>query len=113
MMGLVDEAINILNSSQDRLVDFGKLLHETWKIKRSLAPRITNPFIDEVYQAGMEAGALGGKLLGAGGGGFILFFVKPELQHKVREKLAKLLYVPFKFHNLGSQIIYYAPEENF
>lgn len=113
MMEMVEEAINVLSSSQDRLVDFGRLLHETWKIKRSLAPRITNPFIDEVYQAGMEAGALGGKLLGAGGGGFILFFVKPELRHNVKEKLGKLLYVPFQFHNLGSQIVYYAPEENF
>ena len=113
MMEMVDEAIDVLNGGQDRLVDFGRLLHETWKIKRSLTPHITNSFIDEVYEAGMEAGALGGKLLGAGGGGFMLFFVKPELQHKVKEKLGKLLYVPFKFHDLGSQIIYYAPEENF
>jgi len=113
MMELVEEAINVLNSSQERLVDFGKLLHESWKTKRSLTPRISNSFIDEVYEAGMEAGAVGGKLLGAGGGGFMLFFVKPELQHKVKEKLGKLLFVPFKFHGLGSHIIYYAPEENF
>ena len=113
MMEMVEEAINVLNSSQDRLMDFGRLLNETWKIKRSLTPHITNSFVDEVYEVAMEAGALGGKLLGAGGGGFILLFVEPELQHKVKEKLGKLLYVPFKFHNLGSQIIYYAPEENF
>jgi len=113
MMGMVEEAISILNGSKGRLIDFGKLLHETWKLKRSLTPSITNSFIDEVYEAGMEAGALGGKLLGAGGGGFILFFVKPELQHNVKEKLQKLLYVPFKFENSGSQIIYYAPENNF
>jgi len=113
MMEMVEEAVNILNSSQDRLMDFGKLLHEGWKIKRSLTQRITNPFIDEVYEAAMKAGALGGKLLGAGGGGCMLFFVKPEVQPKVKEELSKLLYVPFKFHNLGSQIAYYAPEENF
>jgi D-glycero-alpha-D-manno-heptose-7-phosphate kinase len=113
MMDMVDEAINTLNGSQDKLMDFGKLLHETWKIKRSLTQHITNTAIDEIYEAGMESGAVGGKLLGAGGGGFILFFVKPELQQNVKEKLRKLLYVPFKFHNLGSQIVYYAPEENF
>jgi len=113
MMEMVDEAINILNGSKDMLMDFGRLLHETWKIKRSLTPHITNSFIDEVYEAAMEAGAVGGKLLGAGGGGFILFFVEPELQYNVKEKLKKLLYVPFKFQNLGSQIIYYAPEDNF
>ncbi len=113
MMGMVEEALSILNGSQDRLIDFGKLLHETWQIKRSLTPHITNSFIDEVYEAAMGAGALGGKLLGAGGGGFILFFVNPELQHNVKEKLGKLLYVPFRFENLGSQIIYYALEDNF
>lgn len=113
MMEMVGGAVNTLNSSQDRLVDFGKLLDETWQIKRSLTPRITNSFIDEVYEAAIEAGTEGGKLLGAGGGGFMLFFVKPELQNRVKERLKKLLYVPFKFEGLGSQIIYYAPEENF
>ena len=113
MMNMVDEATNILNSSKDVLMDFGKLLHESWKIKRSLTTHITNLQIDKVYEAGMEAGAIGGKLLGAGGGGFMIFFVKPELQQNVREKLKKLLYVPFRFHDLGSQIIYYAPEEEF
>ncbi|MEI9479709.1 MAG: kinase [Deltaproteobacteria bacterium] len=113
MMSMVDEALDTLNGSEDRLIDFGKLLHESWMLKRSLTQRITNSLIDEIYLAGIGAGAVGGKLLGAGGGGFMLFFVKPELQPIVKEKLGKLLYVPFKFHNLGSQIIYYAPEENF
>jgi D-glycero-alpha-D-manno-heptose-7-phosphate kinase len=113
MMEMVDEAIATLNGIDDRIIDFGKLLHESWMLKRGLTPQITNASIDEIYDAGIESGAEGGKLLGAGGGGFILFFVKPELQLKVKEKLSKLLYVPFKFHNLGSQIIYYAPEENF
>ena len=113
MMSMVDEALRTLNGSEERLIDFGKLLHESWMLKRGLTQRITNPSIDEIYQAGMGAGAAGGKLLGAGGGGFMLFFVKPVLQPIVKEKLGKLLHVPFKFHNLGSQIIYYAPEENF
>ena len=111
MMGMVEQAIDILNG--DRLDDFGKLLHETWKIKRSLTKYITNPLIDEIYESGINAGASGGKLIGAGSAGFMLFFVIPELQHNVKERLGDLLYVPFKFENLGSQIIYYSPEENF
>ena len=113
MMELVEEAINVLNGRQEGYTDFGKLLHESWLVKRSLTLHITSTFIDEIYDAAMEAGALGGKLLGAGGGGFMLFFVKPEIQHKVKKTLNRLLYVPFSFHDLGSQIIYYAPENNF
>ncbi|MFC1943185.1 kinase [Chloroflexota bacterium] len=113
MMDMVEEAINVLNGQQEGYTDFGKLLNESWMVKRTLSPRITNSNIDEIYEAARGAGALGGKLLGAGGGGFILLFVRPELQHKVREKLNKLLYVPFSFHDLGSQIVYYAPENNF
>ena len=113
MMDMVEEAISVLNGRQEGYTDFGKLLHESWMVKRSLTPRITNSNIDEIYEAARGAGALGGKLLGAGGGGFMLLFVRPELQHKVREKLNKLLYVPFSFHDLGSQIVYYAPESNF
>ena len=113
MMELVAESLNILDSDKDRLEDFGRLLHEQWKIKRSLTPLISNDQVDEIYEAGLAAGALGGKLLGAGGGGFMLFFVKPEDQQKIRERLNRLLYVPFTFENLGSQIIYYAPENNF
>ena len=111
MAKMVDEAINILNSGD--IEDFGKLLHESWQIKKSLSSQISNSSIDEIYEAGLKSGAIGGKLLGAGNGGFILFFVKPELQNQVKEKLKNLLYVPFKFENLGSQIIYYAPQENF
>lgn len=111
MVKMVDEAINILNSGD--IGDFGKLLHETWQIKKSLSSQISNSSIDEIYEAGLKSGATGGKLLGAGSGGFILFFVKPELQNQVKERLKNLLYVPFKFENLGSQIIYYAPQENF
>lgn len=113
MMELVESAINILNNNEETLDDFGRLLDESWKIKRGLTSKITSSVIDEIYETGIKAGALGGKLLGAGGGGFMLFFVKPELQPKVKERLKKLLYVPFAFENLGSQIIYYAPETNF
>lgn len=108
MSGMVHEAVGILTGSGS-LDDFGKLLHEAWQVKRSLSSRISSSFIDETYASAMEAGALGGKLLGAGGGGFILFFVKPEHQTRVRERLKKLLCVPFRFENLGSQVIYYAP----
>jgi len=113
MVELVESAIDILNNDKEPLDNFGKLLHEAWDIKRGLTSKITNPVIDEIYEAAINAGALGGKLLGAGGGGFMLFFVKPELQPKIKERLKKLLYVPFVFERLGSQIIYYAPEANF
>jgi len=113
MREMVDEAIGILNGSGSALTDFGRLMHESWMIKRSLTNKITTPFIDEIYEAAIKAGALGGKLLGAGGGGCILFFVEPEHQHKVKEELKKLLCIPFKFESLGSQIIYYAPQGDF
>ena len=113
MREMVDEAVKVLNSHQDNYDYFGKLLHETWQLKRGLTPRITNSLIDEIYEAARGAGALGGKLLGAGGGGFILLFAQPEIQQKIKEKLNRLLYVPFNFHDLGSQIVYYAPEQNY
>jgi D-glycero-alpha-D-manno-heptose-7-phosphate kinase len=113
MSEMVEEAIDILNGGGSDITDCGRLMHETWMIKRSLTNKITTSQIDKIYETALEAGALGGKLLGAGGGGFILFFVAPEDQPKVKEKLKDLLYVPFKFEDLGSQIIYYAPANNF
>ncbi len=113
MAEITDEAISILNGESLHLADFGRLMHETWMIKRSLTNKITTPYIDEIYETAIKAGALGGKLLGAGGGGFILFSVEPQFQPKVKEELKKLLCVPFKFENLGSQIIYYQPANNF
>ncbi|MBA7648253.1 D-glycero-alpha-D-manno-heptose 7-phosphate kinase [subsurface metagenome] len=105
MHQMVDEAINILNRGGD-LLEFGKLLHESWQLKRSLTKKISTPYIDYVYETATRAGATGGKLLGAGGAGFILFFVKPELQPEVKESLHGLLQVPFRFEDLGSQIIF-------
>lgn len=112
MHRMVDVAQRILADGQ-KLDDFGKLLHENWKIKRTLSSRISTSRIDDIYQTARRHGALGGKVLGAGGGGFMLFFVKPELQPRVRKALKDLLCVPFKFDELGSQIIYYRPDTNF
>ncbi len=102
MRSMVKDAVNILKGKSGKLDDFGKLLDESWKIKRSLTSLISNSQIDNIYELAIKAGALGGKLCGAGGGGFILFFVPPEKQKKVKEKL-NLLHVPFRFENLGSQ----------
>lgn len=108
MYEMVDEAISILNAG--RIEDFGKLLHESWKLKRGLSHMVTTPYIDNIYEAAKNVGAIGGKLLGAGGGGFILIFAKPEKHKKIKEKLKKLLWVPFRFESLGSQIIFYQPQ---
>ena len=107
MYEMARASVDILNSND--LVRFGKMLDEAWKLKRNLSDKVTTPYIDELYEAAIGAGALGGKLLGAGGGGFILFFVEPHNKAKVRERLKNLLEVPFKFENLGSQIIFYQP----
>jgi len=106
MLRMVDDAINILNGRGD-LADFGKLLHECWQLKRGLTDRISTPAVDEIYAVARDAGAIGGKLLGAGGGGFMLLFARPEDQIGIIEKLGNLLHVPFRFENLGSQIIFY------
>lgn len=113
MRKMVDDAIDILNGGDSDISDFGRLLHESWTIKRSLTDKISTPQIDKIYSDAREAGALGGKLLGAGGGGFMLFFVEPEKQPAVKDKLHNLLQVPIKFDTTGSQIIYYAPENHF
>jgi D-glycero-alpha-D-manno-heptose-7-phosphate kinase len=109
MYQMVDEAIGILTQKKD-ILDFGKLLNESWQLKRSLSDKISSPEIDNIYQVAMASGALGGKLLGAGGGGFLLLFVAPENQPKVREALKNLLEVKFNFETGGSQIIYYNPQ---
>ena len=108
MQKMVDTATDILTSGQD-INDFGKLLHETWQLKRSISGKISSDFIDDMYSRAMNAGATGGKLLGAGGGGFMLFFVKPELQQKVLEALSDSLWVPFEFERHGSHVAFYSP----
>jgi len=112
MKDLVEESISILDSSQD-IGGFGELLHEAWQAKRSLSPAVSNSRVDDIYDAAISAGAIGGKLTGAGGGGFLLLFVPPSKQKAVREKLNKLIYVPFKFEFSGSQIIFYDQEEDY
>ena len=110
MKQLVDEAANILTDKYTCLDDFGRLLGESWKLKRQTGSRITTGSIDEIYDRALKAGALGGKLLGAGGGGFLLFYVPEEMQEDLRSKLGNLLHVPFEFENNGADIIYYEPE---
>ena len=112
MKDLVDEGIGILNSSQD-IIRFGELLRETWQAKRSLSHKVSNARVDEVYEQSLSAGAIGGKLTGAGGGGFLLLFVPPGRREKVREKLSKLIHVPFRFETSGSQIIFFDPEADY
>jgi len=109
MRALVDEALSILGRDTDDLDDFGKLLNENWQYKRKLSDKVTTPEIDQIYDAAMSAGALGGKLLGAGGGGFLMFFARPEQHAVIREKLKGLIYVPIKFDTSGSKIVMYQP----
>lgn len=108
MRQMVGQAISILNGVSESLNEFGKLLHESWRLKRSLTTKISNSDIDSIYEAAIRAGALGGKVCGAGGGGFILLFVPPENQPSVRAALKGLLLVPFRFENLGSHVIHYS-----
>ena len=111
MRQMVDQAITILNGNSNYINDFGKLLHEAWLLKRSLTHLITTDTIDDIYEAARRSGALGGKLLGAGGGGFMLLFVPPANQQRVRYALKKILYVPFRFENLGSQVVLYSTQD--
>jgi D-glycero-alpha-D-manno-heptose-7-phosphate kinase len=105
MKDLVDESISILNSRAD-ITEFGELLQESWDVKRGLSSMVSNPEVDNIHAEALSAGAIGGKLTGAGGGGFLLLFVPPERQQKVREALSRFLHVPFKFDFGGSQIIF-------
>ena len=110
MLELVDEAQTILEDEQRDLDDFGRLLDKTWKLKRQTGENISKASIDELYDKGMNAGALGGKLLGAGGGGFLLFYVQKDKQEAVRQALSNLMLVPFRFEDGGTSVIYCAPE---
>lgn len=110
MCALVDDAQDVLISKTD-LSEFGRLLDYTWKLKRTITDKISNDSIDAVYQKAVEAGAIGGKLLGAGGGGFMLFYVEKDKQLQVRNALNELLYVPFAFENDGTRVMYYKAED--
>lgn len=109
MLELVDEAEGILTSKAD-LNEFGRLLDHTWKLKRGITSQISNDSIDGLYNIAMQNGAIGGKLLGAGGGGFLLLYIEEDKQEHMKKALDNLLYVPFEFENAGTQVIHYTPE---
>ncbi len=106
MLHMVEEGMQILTGTGD-IKEFGKLLHESWLLKKSLSTQISNSSIDQIYTVARGAGAIGGKILGAGGGGFMLLFARPEDQPAIKEALKDFLHVPFRFENQGSQIIFY------
>ena len=110
MLALVDEAQQVLVNKERDIDDFGRLLDHTWKLKKQTGSKISTDNIDILYEKGVQAGALGGKLLGAGGGGFLLFYVQPEKQRAVCEAMSELLYIPFQFENGGTRVIHYTPE---
>jgi D-glycero-alpha-D-manno-heptose-7-phosphate kinase len=107
---MVDEAVAILSSPSASLDDFGRLLHESWMVKRELSDCVSNSTVDEVYDRARRAGALGGKLLGAGGGGFMLLFVRPDDRERVCQALTDFISVPFRFDASGSRIVLYQPD---
>lgn len=110
MYQLVDEAEKILVDKERNLDDFGKLLDETWKLKRQTGGAVSTDGIDCLYQRGIEAGALGGKLLGAGGGGFLVFYVQPDKREALAKAMGELMNIPFEFENGGTRVIHYTPE---
>ena len=110
MQEMVPRAIELLASPAEDIVDFGRLLHESWMLKRRLSDRVSNADIDALYDAATRAGAVGGKLLGAGGGGFVLLFVRPEDRDRVRDAVSNLITVPFKFDTSGCRIALYQPD---
>ena len=110
MYDLVDEAEQILVDKTRNLDDFGRLLDTTWKLKRQTGGSVSTNSIDGLYTRGIEAGALGGKLLRAGGGGFLVFYVQPEKQEVVKKAMSDLMYIQFEFENGGTRVIHYTPE---
>ncbi|MBW7862325.1 MAG: kinase [Rhodocyclaceae bacterium] len=109
MREMVEAAIAILHDAGEPIERFGSLLDEGWQAKRSLSHQVSTPQIDALYETARAAGALGGKLLGAGGGGFFLLFAPPEAQPRIRERLGKLIHVPFRFEHSGSRVVLYQP----
>lgn len=111
MYELVDEAESVLTDKFRDLDDFGRLLDTTWRLKKGTGAAISTGSIDDLYEKGIQAGALGGKLLGAGGGGFLVFYVQPEKQAAVKQAMHELMYIPFQFEDGGTRVIHYSPEE--
>lgn len=111
MLALVDEAERVLTDKESDLDEFGRMLDHTWKLKRQTGSAVSTSGIDELYTKGIEAGALGGKLLGAGGGGFLVFYVQPEYQDSVHRAMHDLMYIPFKFEDGGTRVVHYTPED--
>ena len=109
MYTMVDHAVSIL-SSKKNITEFGKLLNESWKLKRSISSKVSNSGIDKIYETALDHGALGGKLLGAGSSGFMLLFAAPDKQQQIRDALPAYMHVPFKFETDGSVITYYTKE---
>ena len=110
MLALVDVAEKVLTDKYSDLDDFGRLLDHTWRLKRQTGTAVSTNSINELYDKGIAAGALGGKLLGAGGGGFLVFYVQPERQDSVRQAMQDLMYIPFEFEDGGTRVIHYTPE---
>lgn len=111
MLSLVDKAEHILTDKNADLDEFGKLLDYSWRLKRQTGSVVSTNSIDELYEKGIKAGALGGKLLGAGGGGFLVFYVQNEYKNAVKDAMKNLMYIPFKFEDGGTRVIHYSPEE--
>ena len=110
MKELTSEAVNILSNTSQSIDDFGKLLDVQWNLKKLMSSHITNNTIDDIYQLALDNGALGGKLLGAGSGGFLLLYVQPGMQTKIKSSLKDFLIFDFKFENEGSNIIHFREE---
>ena len=110
MRKLVDEAEAVLTDKDRDLSEFGRLLDHTWRLKRGISGGISTDIIDDMYETAKKAGAIGGKLLGAGGGGFLLFYVEKDRRAELMEAMKELLYIPFEFENGGSTVIHYSPE---
>lgn len=112
MYALVDEAEKVLLDKDGDIDDFGRLLDYTWRLKRKTGGAITSSAIDKLYENGIKAGALGGKLLGAGGGGFLIFYVQPDKQQALKDAMSGLIHVPFKFENDGTSLVHIMQDEH-
>lgn len=108
MSSIASAGLKTLTSAKDNIDEFGELLDAQWQLKRNLSSSVTNDSLDEIYHRGRTAGAIGGKLLGAGGGGFMLFYAPKEKHNKIREALGEKMFVPFRFEATGSSIVYYS-----